>query len=241
VAATEANVTSRGAAVLESAAEGRSVIAQKAVMAVSGLVLFGFVLLHMIGNLKLYEGRQALNDYARFLRTVGTPALPESTLLWVVRLVLLAAVVLHIEAAWSLTRRAQRARPSRYATPTRIHARYASRTMRWGGVIIALFVVYHLLHFTWGTLHPDFIVGDVYHNVVTGFRVWWVAAVYIVAQLALGLHLDHGLWSLCQSLGLNHPRYNRWRDRAAHAFALLITLGNISFPVAVLSGLVGGS
>jgi len=216
-------------------------IALKAVMAVSGLILFGFVLFHMIGNLKLYLGPAELNDYAHFLRTVGTPLLPETVLLWLARSVLILAVVLHIGSAWILTLRARRARPTAYAAPNRIHARYASRTMRWGGVIIALFVLYHLLHFTWGTLHPDFVPGDVYHNVVSGFRVWWVALIYIVAQLALGLHLDHGIWSLCQSLGIQHPRYNVWRDRLAHAFAVIVTLGNISFPIAVLSGWVGGS
>src|SRR5579863_5048440 len=155
-------------------------IALKAVMAVSGLILFGFVLFHMIGNLKLYLGPAELNDYAHFLRTVGTPLLPETVLLWLARSVLILAVVLHIGSAWILTLRARRARPTAYAAPNRIHARYASRTMRWGGVIIALFVLYHLLHFTWGTLHPDFVPGDVYHNVVSGFRVWWVALIYIV-------------------------------------------------------------
>ena len=110
--------------------------------------------------------------------------------------------------------------------------------MRWGGVIVLLFVIYHLLHFTWGTIHPSFVPGDVYHNVVAGFQVWWVAVIYIAGQVALGFHLFHGLWSMFQSLGLNHPRFNRWRDGFAHAFAWIITLGNISFPLAVLGGLV---
>jgi succinate dehydrogenase / fumarate reductase cytochrome b subunit len=221
--------------------DSKSAIALKAVMAVSGLLLFGFVLVHMIGNLKLYLGPDAINDYAHFLRTVGTPLAPETVLLWIARSVLIVAVVLHIASAWILTRRARRARPVGYTTASRIHARYASRTMRWGGVIVALFVLYHLLHLTWGTLHPDFVPGDVYHNVVSGFRVWWVAVIYIVAQVALGFHIDHGLWSLCQSLGLNHPHYNHWRDRLARIFALIVTVGNISFPIAVLSGWVGRS
>ncbi|HVT57511.1 MAG TPA: succinate dehydrogenase cytochrome b subunit [Thermoanaerobaculia bacterium] len=216
----------------------RSAVGKKAVMAGSGIVLFGFVLLHMIGNLKLYEGREGLNSYAAFLRSAGTPALPASGLLWAVRAVLLAAVVLHLWSAWQLTLLSREARPSRYAVRSRIHTRYAARTMRWGGVIILLFVIYHLLHFTWGTVHPRFVAGDVYHNVVTGFRVWWVALFYVVAQVALGLHLDHGLWSLFQSLGWSHPRFNRWRNGFAHAFALLITAGNVSFPLAVLAGWV---
>jgi succinate dehydrogenase / fumarate reductase cytochrome b subunit len=216
----------------------RSAVGKKAVMAGTGIILFGFVLGHMIGNLKLYEGPEALNAYARFLRSAGEPELPPSGLLWIVRLALLASVVLHIWAAWRLTRISQVARPSGYIAGTRIHTSYASRTMRWGGVIILLFVVYHLLHFTWGTVHPSFVPGDVYHNVVTGFQVWWVSLFYIAAQVALGFHLYHGLWSMFQSLGWSHPRFNLWRDGFAHAFAWIITLGNVSLPVAVMSGLV---
>jgi succinate dehydrogenase / fumarate reductase, cytochrome b subunit len=216
----------------------RSAVGKKAVMAVTGILLFGFVLGHMVGNLKLYEGPQVLNAYAAFLRTMGEPALPPSGLLWLVRVVLLAAVALHIWAAWELTRQSQRARPKPYAARPRLHTTYASRTMRWGGVILLLFIVYHLLHLTWGTLHPSFVPGDVYHNVVSGFQVWWVAAFYIAAQVALGFHLYHGLWSLFQSLGWSAPRFNLWRNGFAHAFAWIVTLGNISFPLAVLAGLV---
>ncbi|HXO20304.1 MAG TPA: succinate dehydrogenase cytochrome b subunit [Thermoanaerobaculia bacterium] len=215
-----------------------SAVGKKAVMAVSGIVLFGFVLGHMIGNLKLYEGPQVLNAYAAFLRSVGTPALPPSGLLWIVRSVLLVAVVLHIAAAWQVTMLSRAARPAGYARREMVHASYASRTMRWGGVIILLFVVYHLLDLTFGKLNPSFREGDVYHNVVASFRVWWVALFYVVAQLALGLHLYHGLWSLFQSLGWNHPRFNAWRSGFAHAFAWIITVGNVSFPLAVLFGLV---
>jgi succinate dehydrogenase / fumarate reductase cytochrome b subunit len=216
----------------------RSAVGKKAVMAVTGLILFGFVLGHMIGNLKLYEGPRVLNAYAQFLRTVGEPALPPSGLLWIVRAVLVTAVVLHVTAAWQLTLLSRAARPIAYAGGTRIHTTYASRTMRWGGVIILLFVIYHLLHLTWGTLHPSFRPGDVYHNVVAGFQVWWVSVFYVAAQVALGFHLYHGVWSLFQSLGWNHPRFNLWRNGLAHAFAWVVTAGNISFPLAVLSGLV---
>src|SRR5262249_55037272 len=130
------------------------------------------------------------------------------------------------------------ARPAAYARRDVVQASYASRTLRWGGVIILLFVIYHLLDLTFGATHPSFAEGDVYHNVVASFRRWWVSGFYIVAQVALGLHLYHGLWSLFQSLGWNHPRFNRWRSGFAHAFAWIITLGNISFPLAVLTGLV---
>jgi succinate dehydrogenase / fumarate reductase, cytochrome b subunit len=216
----------------------RSAVGKKAVMAATGIILFGFVLGHLLGNLKLYLGPEALNSYSRFLRTVGEPVVPANVLLWAVRLVLIAAVVLHVWAAWQLSRASRAARPDAYVAGTRIHTTYASRTMRWGGVIILLFVIYHLLHLTWGTVHPAFVPGDVYHNVVTGFQVWWVSLFYIAAQVALGFHLYHGLWSMFQSLGWNYPRFNLWRNGFAHAFAWLITVGNISFPVAVLSGLV---
>src|SRR5882724_5725511 len=216
----------------------KSAVGKKAVMAVTGILLFGFVLGHMIGNLKLYEGPEILNSYARFLRTVGTPAVPPSGLLWIARSVLLVAVLLHIWAAWQLTLMNRQARPADYTRRDVVHTSYASRTMRWGGVINLLFVIYHLLDLTFGAVNPSFQEGDVYHNVVASFSVWWVSAFYVVAQLALGLHLYHGLWSLFQSLGWNHPRFNGWRSGFAHAFAWIITLGNISFPLAVLTGLV---
>jgi succinate dehydrogenase / fumarate reductase cytochrome b subunit len=225
----------------------RSMVGKKAVMAVTGIILFGFVLVHMVANLKLYEGAYQSGEYAgqayldvygEFLRHVGEPALPAYGALWLVRIVLLASVVLHIWASWQVTRLSRQARPRNYVSRPKIHTTYASRTMRWGGVIILLFVIYHLLHFTTGTVHPDFREGAVYHNLVTGFQVWYVSLFYIVAQVALGLHLYHGLWSLFQSLGWNHPRFNRWRSGFAHAFAWIITLGNISFPLAVLTGLV---
>lgn len=209
-------------------------------MAVSGLVLFGFVLGHMAGNLKLYQGPEKLNAYAEWLREIGAPALPHGGLLWIARAVLLAAVAVHMVSAWQVTRMSRAARPRGYADDRRVQATYASRTMRWGGVLIALFVVYHLFHFTWGPAwaHPDFVPGDVYHNVVAGFSVLPVSLFYIVAQAALALHLYHGLWSLFQSLGWNHPRIKPWRRPFAKAFAALIFVGNVSFPIAVLTGWV---
>lgn len=216
----------------------RSTVGKKAVMAVTGVILFGFVFVHMVGNIKLYEGAEVMNEYGHFLREVGYPAVPHGAVLWVARLVLLIAVALHIGSAWRLTLQSRAARPVGYAVSAKRHTTYASRTMRWGGVILLLFIVYHLLHFTTGQAHPDFVPGEPYHNAVVGFRVWWVAAFYIVAQMALGLHLYHGVWSFFQSLGVHHPRYNAWRKGFAHAFAWTVTLGNISFPLAVLTGLV---
>lgn len=216
----------------------RSAIGKKAVMAVTGIILFGFVLVHMIGNLKLYLGPEHLNDYGRWLRVVGAPAFPEKTLLWIARIVLLLAAAFHIHAATSLTLMNRAARPVGYRGRDFVAASYASRTMRWGGVIVLLFIVYHLLHLTLGTVHPNFIEGDPYHNLVTGFSVWWVSAIYIIANLALGFHLFHGLDAMFNSLGLNHPKYNSWKRHFATAFAVIVTAGNLSFPLAVLIGVV---
>jgi succinate dehydrogenase / fumarate reductase cytochrome b subunit len=216
----------------------RSAVGKKAVMAVSGVILFGFVLIHMIGNLKVFLGPEHLNDYARFLRTVGEPAIPENGLLWIARIVLLAAVALHIWSAYSLTMMNWAARPVGYRDRGFERATYAARTMRYGGVLLVLFIVYHLLHFTTGQLHQSFIEGDAYHNVVAGFQVWWVSAFYIVANFALGLHLFHGLWSMFNSVGLTNPRFETWRRNFATAFAVIITAGNISIPLAVLLGIV---
>jgi succinate dehydrogenase / fumarate reductase cytochrome b subunit len=228
----------------------RSAVGKKAVMAVTGILLFGFIVLHLVGNLKLYEpgfykapgetgeGVHYLNAYGTFLRHVGAPALPAYGALWIVRIVLLIAVLLHIWAAWQLARMSRAARPRDYAVRPKIHTTYASRTMRWGGVIVLLFLIYHLLDFTAGVVNPGFVEGDVYRNVVASFSLWYVSLFYILAQVALGFHLYHGLWSLFQSLGWNQPRFNRWRSGFAHAFAWIITIGNISFPLAVLTGLV---
>jgi len=219
----------------------RSAVGKKALMAVSGIVLFGFVLVHMLGNLKLYQGPEKLNAYAEWLREVGSPVLPHSGLLWIARFVLLAAVGIHILAATQLTLRNWQARPQKYKQREVLGATYASRTVRWGGVIIGLYVIYHLAHLTWGRpwVHSDFIPGDVYHNVVSGFQIWWVSGIYIVAQVALGFHLYHGLWSMFQSLGWwNSSNPQDWRRRFAQVFAWIITLGNLSFPLAVLTGLV---
>lgn len=216
----------------------RSAIGQKAVMAVTGIILFGFVLAHMLGNLKLYAGPEAMNKYGEWLRVVGTPGLPEGGALWFMRVVLLVAVILHIWSAWALTQRNRRARPHDYKRRDYAAASYASRTMRWGGILVALFIVYHILHFTTGQAHPSFEAGRPYQNLVAGFSITWVALFYIAANLALGLHLYHGLWSMFQSLGWNNPRFNAWRRHFATAFAVIITVGNISFPIAVMTGLV---
>jgi succinate dehydrogenase / fumarate reductase cytochrome b subunit len=208
-----------------------SSIGKKAVMAASGVVLFGFLLGHMAGNLLLYQGPEALNAYAAKLHSL--PAL-----LWSARLGLIVATGLHVWAATALTVTNLIARPAGYRERESLASTYASRTMIWSGPILGLFVGYHLCHFTLGTAHPDFIPGDVYHNVVRGFQVPWVSAFYIVAMLALGLHMYHGFWSMLQSLGFNHPRYNALRKAVSAAFMLIVVGANISFPLAVLIGRV---
>ncbi len=218
-----------------------SAIGKKAVMAVTGVILFGWIFMHMLGNLKLYLGAEHFNEYSKWLRTMGAPAVPHDVPLWIVRIVILVAVWLHIQAATQLTLMNRAARPIDYQERDFVAGTYAARTMRWGGVIIALFVLYHLAHLTWGlrVAPPStFVPGDPYHNVVSGFLIWWVSAIYIVANIALGLHLHHGLWSMFNSLGLNHPKFNRGKRLFATAFALVIIIANVSFPIAVLVGLV---
>lgn len=216
----------------------RSAIGKKAVMAITGLVLFGWIFLHMVGNLKLFLGAVHLNEYAVWLRGLGGPMFPPTVALWITRVLLLVCVIFHIHSAYALTMMNRRSRPIGYADRDFVKATYAARTMRWGGVIILLFVIYHLLHLTTGDLHPDYIEGDVYHNVVTGFQVWWVAAVYIIANLALGLHLYHGVWAMFSSLGMTNPRFEHWRRAFATVFAIVITAANVSFPLSVLMGFV---
>lgn len=217
----------------------RSAVGKKAIMAVTGIMLFGFVFGHMLGNLKLYFGPVALDHYAEGLRELGSPVFARGQLLWIARIGLLGAVGLHIWAATSLTLQNRRARPIGYVSRKVVQAGYAERTMRWGGVILFLFILYHLGHLTFGTFHADFVPGAVYDNVVAGFQVPWVSGFYIVAQLALGMHLYHGLWSLFQSLGLSHPQWEAPKRAFAATFAVLVSAVNISFPVSVLTGLVG--
>jgi succinate dehydrogenase / fumarate reductase cytochrome b subunit len=210
-----------------------SSIGMKVVMAVTGLVLLGFVIGHMIGNLQIYMGPEPLNAYAEFLRHFL-----HGQGLWLVRGGLLVAVGLHIWAATVLTLGNWSARPVGYRKWQARESTYASRTMVWSGPILALFIVYHILQLTTGQAHPDFVVGDVYRNVVIAFSNPFVSAFYILAMLALGLHMYHGLWSMLQTLGLSSLHWNPWRKRIALAVAVVVVVGNISIPLAVLAGVV---
>jgi len=218
-----------------------TMIGKKVAMAVTGIVIVGFVIAHMLGNLKIFLGAQAIDTYAVFLRTVGEPLLSYSALLWLVRLVLLTCIALHITAAVQLTRMSRAARPHGYDTKESIATTYAARTMRWSAVIVVLFIVYHLLHLTGGVVGWEpgqFRDLSVYHNVVAGFSVWYVSLFYIVAMACLCLHLDHGIWSLLQTLGWNNARTTSTLRTLSRGVALAVFVGFISVPVAVLAGWV---
>jgi len=216
-----------------------TMVGKKVAMAVTGIVLVGFVIAHMLGNLKIFLGAEAIDAYAVFLRTMGEPLFPYRALLWGVRIVLLACVALHITAAVQLTRMNWAARPQAYDTKDSIATTYAARTMRWSAVILVLFVVYHLLHLTAGVVgfQPGaFRDLSVYHNVVAGFSVWYVSLFYIIAMACLCLHLDHGIWSLLQTLGWNSARTTSTLRRLSRGVALVVFVGFISVPGAVLAG-----
>ncbi|MGI9145692.1 MAG: succinate dehydrogenase cytochrome b subunit [Chloroflexota bacterium] len=228
----------RGRPITGLASLWHSTVGKKFAMASSGLIWFGYLVAHLWGNLKIYAGAPFLNDYAVFLRAVGEPFFGASQLLWLARIVLIPAFIIHIIAAVQLAQRDRAGRPRAYAVRRSIESTFASRTMLYGGIVILLFVIYHVLDFTFGRVNPSFEEGNVYHNVVASFRVWPVAAFYIVAMLAVGLHLFHGIWSTFQTLGWNTVRSNRIIRNLATLFALALTIGNISIPIAVLAGIV---
>jgi succinate dehydrogenase cytochrome b subunit len=211
----------------------RTTVGKKAVMAVTGIVLLAYVTLHMLGNLKTFFGAGALDGYGRWLRTIFEPVFGHEGVLWLVRAVLVASVGLHLVAATQLARRAHAARPVGYAHRTRIQGSYAARTMRWGGVIIVLFVVYHLLDLTTGVLNPNGVPGRIYDNVTADFQRWYVVLAYTAAVLALGFHLRHGIRSALASLG-----FTTAARHLALGYAVVITVGFLSVPYAVLLGLV---
>jgi len=208
-----------------------STIGKKAVMAATGLILFGFLIAHMLGNLQIFLGRAVMNHYAETLH--GNPGL-----LWTARTILLVSVVLHIWASIPLALLKKKARPVAYVKRANVQSSFASRTMMWSGPIIAAFVVFHLLHLTTGTLHPNFAKLDAYNNLVTGFKVIPAAIAYIVAMVLIGMHLSHGIWSMFQSVGISHPRYTPMVKKFAAVVSWILAAGFVSVPVAVLTGLV---
>jgi succinate dehydrogenase / fumarate reductase cytochrome b subunit len=215
----------------------RSTVGKKTAMAVSGIVMLLYLVVHMLGNLKIFFGAVDFNAYAGWLRTIGEPFLHHEWFLWIARVVLVVAVVTHAVAAYQLSRRDIAARPAKYAHPRR-RASYATRTMRWGGVILGLFIVWHILDLTTLTVNPRAEAGHPYENVVATFSTWYGNTVYIVAMLALGLHIRHGFWSAAQTLGANRPGRDRLLKRLSDVLAAVLTLGFVAVPVSVMTGLV---
>jgi len=208
-------------------------IGKKVVMGVTGLIWIGFVIVHSLGNLLVFRGSAAINSYSHFLKSTGE-------LLWTLRVVLLLAVVLHVIAAIQLTRQSRAARPIAYTKRETQVATISSRTMRWGGALLLVFIVVHILHFTTGNIRPAgvFSSEDVYANVVTSFRIWWVALFYVVAMIALGLHLFHGAWSSVRSIGVSPPSPQPLHRRLSLVIAVLVWAAFTAIPVAVFSGMV---
>lgn len=219
----------------------RSTIGKKAIMAVTGLLLVGFVIAHMAGNLQVFIGPAKMNAYASFLKSLGE-------FLWLARIILLVALVLHVLMAWQLTQIKRKARPIDYTTREAQVSTVASRTMRWGGVLLLVFIVFHILHFTTGTvfpvastpdaMYPAWSHTDVYGNIISAFRTPWVVAFYVVAMLFLMLHLFHGAWSSVRTLGLTKPSRHPLHRRVATLIALVVWLGFSVIPVAVLLGVI---
>jgi succinate dehydrogenase / fumarate reductase cytochrome b subunit len=209
----------------------RSLVGKKVVMAITGVVLFVFVVGHLLGNLQIFEGPERVNAYARFLKSTGE-------LLWAVRAMLLVALLLHIWAAIGVSLASKRARPIGYAEKRDIETGYAARTMIWSGPLLFLYVVYHLMMFTFLTTGPGYSPTDVYRNEILAFRQPAITAVYVFAMVLLGMHLYHGAWSMLHTLGISNPRYRRLRRLAAPAVAIAVTAGYIVIPLAVFVGVV---
>ena len=208
-----------------------SSVGKKAVMAVTGLVMIGFLIIHALGNLQVFSGPLKINEYSASLRRLGP-------LLWIARGGLIVALVLHVVAAYQLTRRMQIARPVGYEVQEPQISTVAARTIRWGGVLLLVFVVLHLLHLTFGTIHPAFDHKDVYGNLVAGFQIWWVTLLYVAAMVGLGLHLYHGTWSSIRTLGLTRASGDPMKRRLAAVLAWVLYLGFSIVPIAVLAGIV---
>jgi succinate dehydrogenase / fumarate reductase cytochrome b subunit len=211
---------------------------KKAVMAISGIILVLYLIAHMIGNLKAFAGAEDFNHYSHWLRTIGNPALPGATALWLIRIVLLVAVLAHIWAAVSLWRQARSARPERYVTKKSVAQSYASRTMRWGGVIILAFVIFHILDLTLGAVNSEGHDAEPYDRLLASFQNPVVTAFYAISVILVGMHLRHGIWSATQTLGQSNRRREVTVNYAATAIATVLTIGFLLTPFAVLFGLI---
>jgi succinate dehydrogenase / fumarate reductase, cytochrome b subunit len=209
----------------------RSLVGKKVIMAVTGVILLLFLIGHLLGNLQIFVGPERLNAYSEFLKRLGE-------LLWVVRFVLLASLVLHVIASVQVSLASKRARPADYEKKKSIETSYAARTMIWSGPLIFLYVAYHLAMFTFLVTGPGYSPTDVYRNEVLAFRVPAISAVYVLAMIFLGMHLYHGAWSMLHTLGASNPRYRFLRRAIAPVVAIAITAGYIAIPIAVLMGFI---
>ena len=209
-------------------------------MAASGIIFVLYVLLHMYGNLKAFAGHDAYNEYAAHLRVLGEPMLPYSGFLWIVRAVLIVALVVHVGSALALWRRAARARTTRYVMKKNVASTVSSRTMRWGGLALLLFIVWHLVNFTVGKVNvAGGATNDPYNLLVDSFDTWWLTVIYLLAMLALGMHLQHGVWSAAQTLGLtNNVRARRNAKSLGWILAVVIAGGFSLVPIFVLAGVI---
>ncbi|WP_123389379.1 succinate dehydrogenase cytochrome b subunit [Nocardioides aurantiacus] len=229
------------ATLVKNSRSTRSTIALKLLMAVTGLVFIGYVLAHMYGNLKAFAGHDSFNEYAEHLRTLGEPLLPYSGLLWIIRVVLLVSLALHVYAAVTLWRRAQTARGgTKYVVKKNKHSSFSSHLMRWGGVTLLLFIVWHLLNFTVGKVNvTGGATNDPFNLMVDSFSVWWLTLIYLVAMFMLGTHLHHGVWSAGQTLGFTNSARQRlvWK-RAGLVVAVVVAGGFSLVPLGVLTGVI---
>lgn len=216
----------------------QTAVGKKWVMALTGLGLIGFVVAHLAGNLKLYLGAEDIFHYGEFLRDMGEPLVPRTHLLWILRFGLIGMFALHIHSAVTLTRMNQVSNRGGYEGQDFAAANFASRSMRWTGTIVGLYLLFHLADLTWGWTSDEWVRGDVYNNVVDSFQRWPVALIYIAANVALAIHIFHGAWSMFQSLGVTSPQYNHLRRYVAYGISAVILVGNVSFPIAVLTGIV---
>jgi succinate dehydrogenase / fumarate reductase cytochrome b subunit len=218
----------------------RTSIGKKVLMAASGLFILLWLIGHMLGNLKVWLNQKEFDSYAEFLRRLGEPIFPHTVLLWIIRALLTAAFVVHVYLAIDLSVRNRRARQVRYAHPARVQADFPAATMRWGGLALGLFVIFHLANFTWGWIHPGyrFVRGSVYHNVVGNFDQWWLVVIYVAAMIALALHIYHGTWSMFQTFGVNSRRWDRLIRGSAGTLAVVMFVGFVSVPIGVLVGAI---
>ncbi|MCC6168155.1 MAG: succinate dehydrogenase cytochrome b subunit [Caldilineaceae bacterium] len=223
---------------MQAAALYRSSIGKKVVMAVTGLIWIGYVVLHMYGNLKAFQGAEYFNHYAEGLRDIGTPVFGHLHLLTIARLILIPALLLHIWSAYSLYLAARAARPVRYDKWRAVQANYAALSIRWGGVALLIFILFHLAQLTWGIrgFHTDFVRGDAYHNLIGAFQFWPVTLLYLVGVVALGLHLYHGTWSMFRTLGGGTGEWDGAARALAWLLAIVVPVGFAAVPLAVQFG-----